>query len=110
MSEFLRVVFAKVTVGGGCLVEGEDVIGGLELGYGDEPDLCVVSMSTDGVVPLVFTMRAVGSASTYITAMGEGTDALLDRRQLRDESLGSRGIDAHFLGFTHFPRLFFALI
>lgn len=51
-----------------------------------------------------------GAAPTYITAMGEATDALLDRRQLRDESLGSRGIDAHFLGFTHFPSLFLSLI
>lgn len=81
MSEFLRVVFAKVTVGGGRLVEGEDVIGGLELGYGDEPDLCVVcqlTMSCRWYLPCVPS----GAAPTYITAMGEATDALLDRRQL----------------------------
>lgn len=72
MSEFLRVVFAKVTVGGGRLVEGEDVIGGLELGYGDEPDLCVVSMSTDGVVPLVFTMCAVGCRAYLHHGHGRG--------------------------------------
>lgn len=39
LDEFLGVVFAKVRVGEGRLVEGEDVIGRFEFGDGDKTNL-----------------------------------------------------------------------
>ena len=41
LAQLLGVVLAKVGVAGGILVQGEDVVGGLELGHGDEADLRV---------------------------------------------------------------------
>lgn len=41
MAQLLGVVLAKVGVAGGIQVQGEDVVGGLELGHGDEADLRV---------------------------------------------------------------------
>lgn len=39
LDEFLGVVFAKVRVGEGRLVEGEDIIGRFEFGDGDKTNL-----------------------------------------------------------------------
>jgi len=41
LAQLLGVVLAKVGVAGGIQVQGEDVVGGLELGHGDEADLRV---------------------------------------------------------------------
>lgn len=80
LGELLGVVFAKVRVLGGGLVQRENVIGRLELGDGYEADLVTLVCleaereSYEAMQPL--------RGHTYITPAADGRDSLPDRRQL----------------------------
>lgn len=91
LGELLGVVLAEVGDGGrGVGVQGEDVVGGLQLGDGDETDLGVLAGSFLG-----WTFMRNGRVRAHISAVCHGAETLGDGLELGDESLGSGGVDLH---------------
>jgi hypothetical protein len=90
LTQFLGIVLAKVAMGGGGLVEGENVVCWLQLGYGDEPNLSGYPVSTIVAHGVLVTLY------TDVAAIGDVSDALLDDAQLGDEGLGAGRINLHF--------------
>lgn len=81
LTQFLGIVLAKVALGGGSLVQSENIVCRLQLGHGDEADLLRL------LVQVVFALGDV--VYTDVAAIGGAGDALLDGAQLGDEGLGS---------------------
>lgn len=94
LAQLLLVVLAKVRLRG--LVEGQDVVGGLQLGHGHEPDL-------GSALAWAFDERSAGEwlMVSYIPALGGGGDPLADALELGDQGLGPGGVYPHLCLLGH---------
>lgn len=93
LAQFLLVVLAKVCLRD--LMEGEDVVGRLQLGNGHEPDLS--SALAGGTVK---SAREVAHRP-YISAVCGGCNPLADALELGDQALGPGGIYPHLCLLGH---------
>lgn len=102
--EFLGVVFAKVDLrrdaldGGGLvrrLVQGENVIGRLELGDCYQADLHVGKDRIRVRSFDIYIYTYIKRESAYWSSLGNGRNPLLDLLQLEDERLGSGRVYLH---------------